>query len=148
MKIDGFLEARLLWEFHRKCGFQQMGWNCEPSRISCRARKRSHGTVHPKFRTEIPEKIARRAIQYARTKRLTGVGMMKKFRVVVWCESCRGDDEGCFGGGNELIDGAFESWEAAERAGVRYCSDLPYQYRIVHDYPFVQDGHIEHERPL
>lgn len=62
--------------------------------------------------------------------------MMEKFRVVVWCESCRGDDEGCFGGGNEVIDGAFESQEDAERAGVHYCSDLPYQYRIVHSGAF------------
>ncbi|MBS0269664.1 MAG: hypothetical protein JSS54_11875 [Proteobacteria bacterium] len=57
--------------------------------------------------------------------------MMEKFRVVVWCESCRGDDEGCFGGGNEVIQGAFESFEAAEQAGQHYCAGLPYQYRIV-----------------
>lgn len=61
--------------------------------------------------------------------------MMEKFRVVVWCESCRGDDEGCFGGGNEVIQGAFESFEAAEQAGLHYCADLPYQYRIVHAGP-------------
>ena len=58
--------------------------------------------------------------------------VMENFRVVVWCQSCRGDDEGCFGGGNGLIDGAFESWEDADKAGVHYCAQLPYQYRIVH----------------
>ncbi len=55
---------------------------------------------------------------------------MDKFRVVVWCESCRGDDEGCFGGSSEVIGTAFESLEAAEKAGAHYCSDLPYRYRI------------------
>ncbi|HET6390248.1 MAG TPA: hypothetical protein VFG26_12905 [Hyphomicrobium sp.] len=61
---------------------------------------------------------------------------MEKFRVVVWCESCRGDDEGCFGGCDEVIDGAFESVEDAERAGVHYCSNMPYQYRVVHSGAF------------
>ncbi len=54
---------------------------------------------------------------------------MDKFRVVVWCESCRGDDDGCFGGSAEVIGAAFESWDDAEKAGAHYCSDLP--YRIV-----------------
>jgi hypothetical protein len=34
--------------------------------------------------------------------------------------------------GHGLIDGIFKSWEDADKAGVHYCSDLPYQYRIVH----------------
>lgn len=55
---------------------------------------------------------------------------MDKFRVVVWCESCRGDDEGCFGGATEVIGAAFESREEAEKAGAHYCSDLPYRYRV------------------
>lgn len=58
--------------------------------------------------------------------------IMERFRVVVWCQSCNGDEEGCFGGGTGLLDGAFESWEDADKAGVRYCAKLPYQYRIVH----------------
>ena len=55
---------------------------------------------------------------------------MARFRVVVWCESCRGDDEGCFGGTSEVIGAGFDSVEAAEKAGEHYCSDLPYRYRV------------------
>jgi hypothetical protein len=61
---------------------------------------------------------------------------MDKFRVIVWCESCRDDEEGCFGGSAEVIGSAFESWEDAERAGAHYCSDLPYRYRIEQDDPY------------
>ena len=39
---------------------------------------------------------------------------MEKFKVVVWCDLCRGDDEeGCFGGSEEVIGEAFESWDAS-----------------------------------
>jgi hypothetical protein len=55
---------------------------------------------------------------------------MDRFRVVVWCEACRGDDEGCFGGVAQVIGAAYESHEAAEKAGAHYCSDLPYRYRV------------------
>ncbi|WP_024275415.1 hypothetical protein [Hyphomicrobium sp. 802] len=55
---------------------------------------------------------------------------MDKYRVVVWCESCRGDDEGCFGGSSEVIGAQFETWEEAEKAGAHYCFDLPYRYRV------------------
>ena len=55
---------------------------------------------------------------------------MDKFQVVVWCESCRGDDEGCFGGASEVIGEAFETREQAEKAGAHYCFDLPYHYRV------------------
>jgi hypothetical protein len=65
----------------------------------------------------------------ARTRIFEG-SAMEKFRVVVWCESCRGDDEGCFGGSAEVIGAAFPSWEDAQKAGAHYCSDLPYQYRV------------------
>ena len=33
---------------------------------------------------------------------------MEKFKVVVWCESCQDDEEGCFGGSAEVIGEAFE----------------------------------------
>ena len=40
---------------------------------------------------------------------------MEKFKVVVWCDSCRGDDEeGCFGGSEEVIGEAFASWDEEE----------------------------------
>lgn len=55
---------------------------------------------------------------------------MDRFRVVVWCEACRGDDEGCFGGAAEVIGAAFESREEAEKAGAHFCSDMPYRYRV------------------
>jgi len=55
---------------------------------------------------------------------------MDKFRVVVWCEACRGDDEGCFGGKAQVIGAEFENRDEAERAGAHYCTDLPYQYRV------------------
>jgi hypothetical protein len=53
-----------------------------------------------------------------------------------WCDSCRGDvEEGCFGGSAEVIGEAFESWEAAAKAGAQYCGELPYRYRIEQDDP-------------
>ena len=59
---------------------------------------------------------------------------MEKFKVVVWCDSCRGDvEEGCFGGSEEVIGEAFESWEAAAKAGAQSCGELPYRYRIEQD---------------
>ena len=33
---------------------------------------------------------------------------MEKFRVVVWCNSCRDDEDGCFGGSADVIGSAFE----------------------------------------
>ena len=42
-------------------------------------------------------------------------------------------EEGCFGGSEEVIGEAFESWEAAAKAGAQYCSELPYRYRIEQD---------------
>ena len=60
---------------------------------------------------------------------------MEKFKVVVWCDSCRGDDEGCFGGSAEVIGEAFQSWEDAAKAGAEYCAELPYRYRIEQDDP-------------
>ena len=60
---------------------------------------------------------------------------MEKYRVLVWCESCRGDDEGCFGGTAEIIGDSFQSWDDAAKAGAQYCGDLPYRYRIEQDDP-------------
>lgn len=60
---------------------------------------------------------------------------MEKYKVVVWCESCRGDDEGCFGGSAEVIGSAFPSWEEAAQAATQYCADLPYRYQIEEDDP-------------
>jgi hypothetical protein len=58
---------------------------------------------------------------------------MSKFRVVVWCDSCQGDDEGCFGGKHHTIGGDFDTREDAEQAGAHYCTDLPYHYRVEDD---------------
>ena len=44
-------------------------------------------------------------------------------------------EEGCFGGSEEVIGEAFESWEAAAKAGAQYCGELPYRYRIEQDDP-------------
>ena len=33
---------------------------------------------------------------------------MEKFRVLVWCNSCRNDEDGCFGGSAEVIGSAFD----------------------------------------
>jgi hypothetical protein len=55
---------------------------------------------------------------------------MEKFRVLVWCESCRDDDEGCFGGESEVIGSDFSNRDDAERAGMEYCASLPYRYRV------------------
>jgi hypothetical protein len=52
------------------------------------------------------------------------------FRVRVWCNACRDDIEGCFGGSSALIDGCFETHEEARQAAVEYCGSLPYGYRI------------------
>jgi hypothetical protein len=64
---------------------------------------------------------------------------MSKFRVVVWCDSCQGDDEGCFGGKHHVIGDDFGSRDDAEQAGAHYCTDLPYHYRI-------EDGRAPSER--
>jgi len=55
---------------------------------------------------------------------------MAKFKVVVWCDHCRNDAEGCFGGGTETIGSSFESWEDAQKAAEEYCGHLPYGYRV------------------
>ncbi len=56
--------------------------------------------------------------------------VMGKFQVVVWCEACQGDEEGCFGGAVQVLPGVFGSREDAEKAGAHYCADLPYRYRV------------------
>ena len=61
---------------------------------------------------------------------------MEKFRVVVWCDSCRNDEDGCFSGSAEVIGSAFESCEDAAKAGAEYCVELPYRYRIEQDDPY------------
>jgi hypothetical protein len=58
---------------------------------------------------------------------------MRKYKVVVWCDQCRNDAEGCFGGVTETIGSAFESWDDAEKAGAEYCGQLPYGYRVEED---------------
>ena len=58
---------------------------------------------------------------------------MEKFKVVVWCESCQ-EMRGLLGSA-EVIGEAFESWEAAAKAGAQYCGELPYRYRIEQDDP-------------
>jgi len=55
---------------------------------------------------------------------------MGTFQVVVWCEACQGDEEGCFGGANQVLPAVFGSCEDAERAGAHYCAALPYRYRV------------------
>lgn len=55
---------------------------------------------------------------------------MGKFQVVVWCEACQGDEEGCFGGAIQVLPAVFGSREEAEKAGTHYCADLPYRYRV------------------
>jgi hypothetical protein len=57
------------------------------------------------------------------------VGLMA-FRVRVWCNACRDDDEGCFGGGSAILDGYFETRDEAHKAAAEYCGNLPYGYRI------------------
>lgn len=52
------------------------------------------------------------------------------YRVRVWCEACRDDAEGCFGGCSAIIDGYFETRREAQKAAVEYCGSLPYNYRI------------------
>jgi hypothetical protein len=59
---------------------------------------------------------------------------MEKYKVVVWCDSCRGDDEG-FDGSAEVIGSEFRSWEEAANAANEYCADLPYRYQIEADDP-------------
>jgi hypothetical protein len=55
---------------------------------------------------------------------------MSKFQVRVWCEACRGDPEGCFGGVSELISNRFATREEAEARALEYCGSLPYSYRV------------------
>lgn len=57
---------------------------------------------------------------------------MDKYRVIVWRESCQADDE-C---DMEVIGEGFRSWEDAARAGLQYCGELPYRYRIEQDDPY------------
>ena len=58
---------------------------------------------------------------------------MSKFKVVVWCDHCLNDVEGCFGGATETIGSAFETWDAAQKAAEEYCGHLPYSYRVEED---------------
>lgn len=58
---------------------------------------------------------------------------MGKFRVLVWCDVCCDDAEGCFGGGREFIGSAFETRADAEKAGAEYCCSLPYSFIVEED---------------
>lgn len=60
----------------------------------------------------------------------TGKADMEKFRVIVWCNSCRDDEDGCFAGGYELIGSNFTTRRDAERAGAEYCGDHQYGFRV------------------
>lgn len=61
---------------------------------------------------------------------------MAKFKVVVWCDHCLHDVEGCFGGGVETIGRSFESWDDAQKAAAEYCGHFPYGYRVEQDEEF------------
>ena len=58
---------------------------------------------------------------------------MRKYKVVVWCEVCGLNHEGCFGGGTETIGSSYETWEDAHKAATEYCGDHPYSYRVEED---------------
>jgi hypothetical protein len=58
---------------------------------------------------------------------------MRRFKVVVWCDNCQNDVEGCFSGGTETIGSAFETWDDAQRAAAEYCGNMPYSYRVEED---------------
>jgi hypothetical protein len=58
---------------------------------------------------------------------------MAKFRVVVWCDHCRNDSEGCFSGSAETIGSSFETWDDAQKAATEYCGHHPYSYRVQED---------------
>jgi hypothetical protein len=92
--------------------------------------------VHPQFISKVRKKVDAASQLKILAESLSRGYVMDKFRVIVWCESCRGDDEGCFGGSAEVIGAAFPSWDDAQRAGAHYCSDLPYRYRIEQDDPY------------
>ncbi len=55
---------------------------------------------------------------------------MRNFRVLVWCDACRGDDEGCFGGEAGVLRETFRTYDAAVEAARTYCTDLPYRFRV------------------
>lgn len=55
---------------------------------------------------------------------------MSRFRVRVWCDACRGDVEGCFGGSSELMPKYFSTSEEARRAAIEYCGSWPYSYVV------------------
>jgi hypothetical protein len=55
---------------------------------------------------------------------------VSRFRVRVWCDACRGDVEGCFGGSSELMPKYFATSEEARRAAIEYCGSWPYSYVV------------------
>lgn len=59
-----------------------------------------------------------------------GRSHMAKYKVVVWCDHCRNDAEGCFGGATEVIGSSYETWEDAQKAAEEYCGHRPYGYRV------------------
>jgi hypothetical protein len=59
-----------------------------------------------------------------------GEANMRKFKVVVWCDHCQNDAEGCFAGGTETIGSSFETWDDARKAAEEYCGHFPYGYRV------------------
>jgi len=55
---------------------------------------------------------------------------VSRFRVRVWCDACRGDVEGCFGGSSELMPKYFATCEEARRAAIEFCGSWPYGYVV------------------
>jgi len=57
-----------------------------------------------------------------------------KYRYRVWCQECHGEDpEGCFGGGTELSEEAFDTWDKANNAGAGYVHDIAHWKHCVTD---------------
>jgi hypothetical protein len=54
-----------------------------------------------------------------------------RYRYVLWCRDCDGDEHGCFGGGEQPSGDTFASREDAEEAARKATDDgQPWQYRI------------------
>ena len=84
--------------------------------------KRTYAAMQQQMRIPLRGLLrGRTAGRCPKNRLLTGV-CHGKIQSRGWCDSCRVCREGCFL--EEVIGEAFESWEAAAKAGAQYCGEL------------------------
>jgi hypothetical protein len=63
------------------------------------------------------------------------------WRVRIWCRDCAGDgdEQGCFGGGSEVLDEEFETEEQARDFGYAKTRGVPWEFQVFQKVPGLKD---------